>query len=333
MNPRLGDDSSPAPAGACADECSRLAVRAPGPRRDRRPLRAGVRGHAPGACPRPDAHHRRGPRSGAAARPDRAGPGARARAGVGQPAGCTEEACDGHRHHERRCGDLLQGLGQRPSRRPEPRLAAERGQLGGADAVPRRRRLPLRRARPARPRALDPDLGRQRDGHLRRRPRGRDRRARPARRHARRLLHRRRRGRALHRPPRHRPGRAACAGLRRAAVHAPDGRQPGRRADRGVRRHPRGLAGRPLAALPRPGRRPVLRPQPPGRGHLAGHPRRVLAPGPAVRPPQRATSASPPSPRPTSARTSRGSTSRRSSSTATTTRSCRSPSAARRRRR
>ena len=119
-------------------------------------------------------------------------------------------------------------------------------------------------------------------------------------------------------------GRQGRAGLRGAAVHAADRRQPRRRPDRGLRRDPRRLARRPLAALPGPRRRPVLRPQPPGRRRLAGHPRRLLAAGHAVRAPQRATSASRRSRRPTSATTWRSSTCRRSSSTATTTRSCRS---------
>ena len=50
-------------------------------------------------------------------------------------------------------------------------------------------------------------------------------------------------------------GREARAGQRGPAVHAADRGQPGRRADRGLRRHPRRLAGRPLAALPGPRRR------------------------------------------------------------------------------
>ncbi len=59
----------------------------------------------------------------------------------------------------------------------------------------RRQRLPRHRPRPPRPRPLEPALGRQRHGHLRRRPRGADRGARPAGRRPRRPLHRRRRGR------------------------------------------------------------------------------------------------------------------------------------------
>ncbi len=55
-------------------------------------------------------------------------------------------------------------------------------------------------------------------------------------------------------------------------------RQPGRPADRGVRRHPRGRGRQPLAAVPRPRRRPVLRQQP-HRRRAAGHARCVLAAG------------------------------------------------------
>ena len=63
-------------------------------------------------------------------------------------------------------------------------------------------RLPGGRPRPARARPLEPAVGRQHDGRLRRRPRRRDRDARPARRRARRPFHRRRRSRAIRRPPR-----------------------------------------------------------------------------------------------------------------------------------
>ena len=64
-------------------------------------------------------------------------------------------------------------------------------------------RLSLHRARPPRPRPLEPAVERQRHGHLRRRPGGAVRGARPEGRRHDRPLHRRRRGGALHRPPRH----------------------------------------------------------------------------------------------------------------------------------
>ena len=88
-------------------------------------------------------------------------------------------------------------------------------------------------------------------------------------------------------------------------------RQPRRTADRGVRRDPRGRGIRPLAALPRPRRRPVLRQQPQQR-RLAGRARRLLAAGHGVRaiaPPTRASRRSRP---PTSGPTSRRSTCPRS---------------------
>ena len=90
---------------------------------------------------------------------------------------------------------LLQGLGQGAARRLQPRLAAHRGRLGRPDAVPRRARLPLHRARPPRPRPLEPAVERQRHGHLCRRPRGARRGARPRGRDPRRPLDGRRRSR------------------------------------------------------------------------------------------------------------------------------------------
>ena len=188
----------------------------------------------------------------------------------------------------RRRADLLQGLGQRPP------VVLSHGWPLNSDSWEAQmlflaeQRLPLHRPRPARPRPIHPDLARQRDGHLRRRPRRADRGARPARRHARRLLHRRRRGRPLHRPARHRPRRAgSCSSRAVPPFMLRDRRQPRRRADRGLRRHPGRLARRPLAALPRPRRRAVLRQQPARRERVAGHPRRVLAAGHAGRAPQR----------------------------------------------
>ena len=106
-----------------------------------------------------------------------------------------KENLDGHDHHQGRHRDLLQGLGQRPAGRLQPRLAAERRRLGRPDVPRRRQRLPRHRARPPRPRPLRPAVGRQRPGHLRRRPGRADRGARPARRGPGRPLHRRRRGR------------------------------------------------------------------------------------------------------------------------------------------
>ena len=95
--------------------------------------------------------------------------------------------------------------------------------------------------------------------------------------------------------------------------------------------HPRRLAGRPLAAVPRPRRRTVLRQQPARRRHLRrAHATRsgCKACSPATTTPTtRIAAFSATDMRPTCDR----STSRRSSSTATTIRSCRSPSAARRR--
>ena len=158
---------------------------------------------------------------------------------------------------------------------------------------------------------------------------GADREARPEERDSRRALDRRRRGRALHRPPRRRPRqgprRQGGARRRRAAAHAEDGRESRRAADRGLRRLPRRAAGRPGAVLPGRPHGPVLRLQSSRREGVAGHHRQLVAAGDDVRASRPPTTASRPSARPTSPRTSRRSTSRRWSCTATTTRS--SPSA------
>ena len=93
--------------------------------------------------------------------------------------------------------------GSGPGRQFQPRLAAEFGRVGIADVPPGVERLSLHRARPARPRPIQPALGRQRHGHLCRRP---GRAVRGAGREGRdddRPLHRRRRSGALHRPARH----------------------------------------------------------------------------------------------------------------------------------
>ena len=129
--------------------------------------------------------------------------------------------------------------GSGPAGRVQPWLAAERGRVGGPDAVPRRARLPLHRPRPPGSRPVEPALERQRDGHLRRRSRGAGRGARSQGRDPRRPLDRRRRGRPLPRPPRHEAGGQGGADRRGAADHAEDGRQPGRPADGRVRPDPR----------------------------------------------------------------------------------------------
>ena len=125
----------------------------------------------------------------------------------------------------RRHADLLQGLGQRTADRLQPRLAADRRRLGRPDGVPRVARLSLHRARPPRPRPIEPAVGRQRDGHLRRRSGGAGRSARSAGRHARRTFDGRRRSRALHRPARHQARRQGGADRRGAAADAEDRRR------------------------------------------------------------------------------------------------------------
>src|SRR5690349_12005936 len=47
-----------------------------------------------------------------------------------------------HDHHQRRHGNLLQGLGAGPRRHVLARLAAELGRMGRPDAVPGAERLP-----------------------------------------------------------------------------------------------------------------------------------------------------------------------------------------------
>ena len=118
----------------------------------------------------------------------------------------------------------------------------------------------------------------------------------------RRPLDRRRRGRALHRPPRHEARRQGRADRRDPAADAEDRGQSRRPADRGVRRAPRRRRRRPLAVLEGP-EHAVLRLQPAGREDLGGRARVVLAAGHDGRLPGVATSASRPSPRPTSPRT------------------------------
>ncbi|CAA9544325.1 MAG: Non-heme chloroperoxidase, partial [uncultured Thermomicrobiales bacterium] len=186
-------------------------------------------------------------------------------------------------HDSGRDPDLLQGLGVGPAGRLQPRLAAQRRRLGRPTPPGGCQRLPRRRPRPPRPRPLRPALGRQRHGHLRRRPGGADRGARPARRRPGRALHRRRRGDPLHRPPRHLPRRQGGAGGRDLAADAQDGGQPRGHPDRSLRRHPGRRRRRPLPVLPGPCRA-VLRRQPAGRPGLAGHPGHVLAVVDAGRP-------------------------------------------------
>nr|GFA06062.1 hypothetical protein [Tanacetum cinerariifolium] len=160
-----------------------------------------------------------------------------------------------HPDPERRHRTLLQRLGHRPADRLLPWLAARRRRMGCANALPRPERLPRHRPRPPRPRSLRPDLGRQRHGHLCRRPRRTVRSAGPQRRHHDRPLHRRRRSRPLHRPPWHCPRRQSRADWRRTADHAENRGQPRRPADGRLRRHPRRLHRRPLAILQRPRQR------------------------------------------------------------------------------
>ena len=131
----------------------------------------------------------------------------------------------GHVHDSGRRHHLLQGLGtgRRPHRRAQPRLAAQRGQLGEPGVPSRRQRLPGRQPRPARPRPLVAAVGRQRHGPLRRRPGAALRAPRSARRLAHRLLDRRRRGGSLRRTPRDGPHRVARPDLGGAAADAAHG--------------------------------------------------------------------------------------------------------------
>ena len=80
----------------------------------------------------------------------------------------------------------------------------------------RRERVPLHRARPSRPWPIEPDLGRERHGYLRRRLDGAGRRARSEERDPRRPLDRRRRSGPLHRPARR--GRAVAKAVLIGAV-------------------------------------------------------------------------------------------------------------------
>ena len=173
-----------------------------------------------------------------------------------------EEKADGHDHHDRRHGDLLQGLGLGPADRLQPRLAAFGRRLGHPAAVLPPARLPRHRPRPARARTLDPDRRRSRHGPLRRRPGRGDRPSRSPGRRPRRPLHRWRRGRALHRPARREPRGEGGADQCGAAAHGADRRQPRRPAEERVRRPP-GPAGRqPVRVLPGPAVGPLLRLQP-----------------------------------------------------------------------
>ena len=109
---------------------------------------------------------------------------------------------------------------RRVARAAQPRLAAQLRRVGGRRALPRRAGASRHRARSPRSRAVRPELGRQRDGHVRRRPGVPDRAPRPHRADARRALHRRRRDRPLPRPARVEPGGEAGPGLGGAAADA-----------------------------------------------------------------------------------------------------------------
>ena len=135
---------------------------------------------------------------------------------------------------------LLQGLGNGSADRFLARLAAERGRLGRADAVLRAAWLSRDRARPARSWALEPDVGRQRYGHLRGRSGGAIRSARSEERDHGGAFHRRWRGRTLSGSPRHQARRQGGADQRRAAADAEDGKESSGRAPLGLRRSPRG---------------------------------------------------------------------------------------------
>ena len=134
-----------------------------------------------------------------------------------------------------------------------------------ADDVLPRRRLPGDRARPPRPRPVDPDRRRQRHGHLCRRRRRAGDRAWPDQCDPCRPFDRRRRSHALRRPARQGPGRQGGADRRGSAGHGQEGIEPGRDADRGVRRLPRRAGRQPRPVLPRYPDGPVLRLQPAGR--------------------------------------------------------------------
>src|SRR6516164_11404024 len=63
-------------------------------------------------------------------------------------------------HNQRRCPDLLQRLGPRPTHCLPPWLAAQLGRLGYPNAVLRPAWLSRDRYRPSRPRTLEPGVGR-----------------------------------------------------------------------------------------------------------------------------------------------------------------------------
>ena len=147
-----------------------------------------------------------------------------------------------HDHNQGRRRDLLQGLGQGPAHRVQPRLAAVGRRLGRADAVLPQSRLSRHRARPPRPRPLQPDGRRPRHGSLCRRSRGGHGASRSEKRHSRRPFHRRRRGGALSGAPRREPGGEGGADQRGAAADGEDGGQSGRPAEGSVRRLPGALA-------------------------------------------------------------------------------------------
>ena len=160
----------------------------------------------------------------------------------------------------------------------------------------------VRRPRSAGARPLDPDVERQRDEHLRRRPGHAHRAARPAGRDAGRVLDRRGRGGPVHRSSRRPIGspRSSWSRRSRRSCCGPTTTPTACRSRCSTRIRAASLADR--AQLYRDARRrPVLRQQPDRREGVAGHPRRVLGAGHAVGSPQRATSASGRSPRPTSA--------------------------------
>ena len=158
----------------------------------------------------------------------------------------------------------------------------------------------------------EPAMGRQRDGHLRRRPGAADRDAGPARRRA--VGFSTGGGEVARYIGRHGTERVAGAVLVSAVpplmLQTDD--NPGGVPIEVFDGHPRRLARGSVAALPRPRGRPVLRPQPAGGERLAGHARRVLATGDAVRAPQRVRVHRRVLGDATSAATSRGSTCRRS---------------------
>src|SRR5580698_7348698 len=67
---------------------------------------------------------------------------------------------NGHNHHLRRHGDLLQGLGKWPADRLQPRLAPLGRRLGHPDDVLPPARLSRHRPRPTWPRTIHPDRNR-----------------------------------------------------------------------------------------------------------------------------------------------------------------------------